>query len=276
MPTLKVENLHFAYNGLPVLNGVSLAIAPGEFVAIVGQNGSGKTTLVKHFNGLLKPTRGQVFVGERDTAPLAVSTLAREVGYVFQNPDHQINQPTVREEIAFGLRQMDFPAPEVTRRCDAALADFGLQPVADKPPAILGYGLRRKIALASVCVLRPPVLILDEPTLGLDARSAEELLNFARRLQVEGHTIILISHDMRRVAAFAERVAVIHAGRLLADGPTRQIFANTDLLRQAFLAPPPVTQLAQALSPALGTPLTAEEFYTQYVNNTQDRIPNTQ
>jgi len=153
-PVLRVENLHFAYGDVPALSGVSLTIQPGEFVAIVGQNGSGKTTLVKHFNGLLKPARGRVWVGERDTTSLSVAELAREVGYVFQNPDHQINQATVREEIAFGLRNMDFPPDEVARRADEALAMFGLRAYADRPPAILGFGLRRKIALASVCALR--------------------------------------------------------------------------------------------------------------------------
>ncbi|HLE27820.1 MAG TPA: ABC transporter ATP-binding protein [Anaerolineales bacterium] len=265
-PSLRVENLYFAYNGLAALSGVSLTIRPGEFVALVGQNGSGKTTLVKHFNGLLKPTRGKVWVGERDTASCAVSDLAREVGYVFQNPDHQINQPTVREEVAFGLKNLDFPAGEAARRTDEALAAFGLQPFADRPPAILGFGLRRKIALASVCVLRPPVLILDEPTGGLDARSAEELLGFAARLKAEGHTLILVSHDMRRVAAFAERCVVLKEGRVWLDGPARAVFAKTELLQQAFLAPPPVTRLAQALAPQvdLDTPLTPEEFYSHY------------
>ena len=266
VPSLRTEDLHHAYGDVPALLGVSLTIQPGEFVAIVGQNGSGKTTLVKHFNGLLKPTRGRVWVGERETTSLAVAELAREVGYVFQNPDHQINQPTVREEIAFGLRNMDFPPDEVARCTDEALAMFGLRDYADRPPAILGFGLRRKIALASVCALRPPVLILDEPTGGMDARSAEELLEFAARLHGEGHTLLLVSHDMRRVAAFAERCVILKEGRVLRDGPTREVFADDDLLRQAFLAPPPVTQLAYALEPqlALGTPLTAEEFYAEY------------
>lgn len=263
---LRIENLHYAYGDVPALSGVSLTIQPGEFVAVVGQNGSGKTTLVKHFNGLLKPTRGRVWVGEHDTASLNVAELARTVGYVFQNPDHQINQPTVREEITFGLRNMDFPLDEVARRADEALTTFGLRAYADRPPAILGFGLRRKIALASVCALRPPVLILDEPTGGLDARSAEELLSLAARLRAEGHTIILVSHDMRRVAAFAERCVILKEGRVLRDGPTREVFADADQLRQAFLAPPPVTQLAQALAPqiVLDTPLTAEEFYEKY------------
>ena len=266
VPALRVENLHHTYNDVPALLGVSLTIQPGEFAALVGQNGSWKTTLVKHFNGLLKPTRGRVWVGERDTAPLTVAELAREVGYVFQNPDHQINQPTVREEIAFGLRQMDFSPDEVAHRTDETLSMFGLRTYADRPPAILGFGLRRKIALASVCVLRPPVLILDEPTGGLDARSAEELLGFAARLHAEGHTILLVSHDMRRVAAYAERCVILKEGRVLRDGPTREVFADSALLRQAFLAPPPVTELAHALAPqiVLDTPLTAEEFYDAY------------
>jgi energy-coupling factor transport system ATP-binding protein len=265
-PILRAESLHYAYNGVPALSGVSLTIQPGEFVAVVGQNGSGKTTLVKHFNGLLKPGRGRVWVGEHDTASRSVSDLAREVGYVFQNPDHQINQPTVRDEIAFGLRNLEFPPGEVARRTDEALALFGLRPVADRPSAILGYGLRRKIALASVIALRPPVLILDEPTNGLDVRAAEETLGLAARLRAEGHTLILVSHDMRRVAAFAERCVILKEGRVLRDGPVREVFADADLLRQACLAPPPVTQLARALAPQmnLGAPLTPEEFYAGY------------
>ncbi len=266
VPALRVENLHHAYDDVSALLGVNLTIQPGEFVALVGQNGSGKTTLVKHFNGLLKPTRGRVWVGERDTTSLSVADLAREVGYVFQNPDHQINQPTVREEIMFGLRNMDFPPDEIARRTDEVLSLFDLRAYAARPPAILGFGLRRKIALASVCVLRPPVLILDEPTGGLDARSAEELLGFAARLRAEGHTLLLVSHDMRRVAAFAERCVILKEGRVLRDGPTREVFADADLLREAFLAPLPVTQLAHALAPQmnLDTPLTPEEFYSQY------------
>ena len=232
-------------------------------MAIVGQNGSGKTTLVKHFNGLLKPTRGRVWVAERDTTPLEVADLARLVGYVFQNPDHQISQATVRAEIAFGLRNLGFAESDVAQRTAETLADFGLEAYAGRPPAVLGFGLRRKVALASVCVLRPPVLILDEPTNGLEARAADEVLQLATRLCAEGHTIILISHDMRRVAAYARRCVLLKQGRVLQDAPTADVFADADLLAQARLAPPPVTQLAHAL--AWGTPLTPEEFYQQYV-----------
>ena len=261
---LRVEQLGFAYNGSPALVDINLAIRPGEFVAIVGQNGSGKTTLVKHFNGLLKPTAGRVWVGERDTAQVTVAELARDVGYVFQNPDHQINQPTVRAEVEFGLRCFGFAEVEIKPRVDETLAAFGLAAYAGRPPAVLGFGLRRKIALASVCVMRPPVLILDEPTGGLEARAADEIMELAVALHAAGHTILLVSHDMRRVAACAERCLVLHRGRLLCDAVTREVFADLALLAQACLTPPPVTQLGQALQ--LGVPLTVAEFYDRYAS----------
>ncbi len=266
MISLRVENLHFAYDGVPALSGISLEIAAGEFVAIVGQNGSGKTTLVKHFNGLLKPAHGRVWVDGRETTPLSVAELARQVGYVFQNPDHQISQNTVQAEVAFGLRNLGFAEVEVRKRTAETLAAFGLAAEADRPPAILGAGLRRKVALASVCSVRPPVLILDEPTVGLEARAAEEVLHLAAALHDEGHTVILISHDMRRVAAYARRCILLMDGRVLRDAPVRDVFADAALLAQADLAPPPVTCLAQALD--WGTPLTPEELYLAYTQHT--------
>ena len=269
MISLRVENLHYAYDGVPALSGISLEMAPGEFVAIIGQNGSGKTTLVKHFNGLLKPAQGRVWVDGRETTPLSVAQLARQVGYVFQNPDHQISQNTVRAEVAFGLRNLGFAEPEVNRRTADTLEAFGLAAEAERPPAILGAGLRRKVALASVCSVRPPVLILDEPTVGLEARAAEEVLQLATRLHSEGHTVILISHDMRRVAAYARRCILLMDGRVLRDAPVRDVFADAALLAQAYLAPPPVTRLAQALD--WGAPLTPEELYRAY---TQHAVPN--
>jgi energy-coupling factor transport system ATP-binding protein len=243
---------------------VSLTFAPGELVAILGQNGSGKTTLVKHFNGLLKPTQGRVWVGQRDTAHWSVAELAREVGYVFQNPDHQISQPTVEAEVAFGLRNFGVPEAEIERRVAETLAAFGLTAYAGRPPAVLGFGLRRKVALASVCVLRPPVLILDEPTGALEARAADEILGLAVNLRAQGHTVILVSHDMRRVAAHAGRCVIMHQGRVLRDAATREVFSDPALLAQACLAPPPVTQLAGRLAWSGPLPLTAPEFFKTY------------
>ncbi|MDH4137245.1 MAG: energy-coupling factor ABC transporter ATP-binding protein, partial [Anaerolineae bacterium] len=177
-----VQDLWYSYSdGVTALRGIDLEIEDGDYVAVIGQNGSGKTTLVKHFNGLSKPTRGRVLVKLetrnskletlRDTAGLTVGQLAQTVGYVFQNPDHQIFCDTTREELAFGPRNLDLPEAEVRSRVEEALSRFDLEEYADRPPAMLGYGLRRKIGVAAVYSMRPRIFILDEPTTGLDWRS---------------------------------------------------------------------------------------------------------
>ena len=266
-PCIRVENLHYHYDPeIPALNGVDLEIAEGAFLAIVGQNGSGKTTLVKHFNGLLRPTAGRVWVNGTDTARATVGQLAHTVGYVFQNPDHQIFCATTREELMFGPRNLGLAAPEVAARAEEALRLFGLGDYADLPPAVLGYGLRRMVSIAAVWTMQPRVWILDEPTAGLDARSADQLLALAERLRAEGRTIILVSHDMRLVAQHAREVLVMHEGRVLARGCAREVFAQAELLARAQLAPPQVTQLAARLAPH-GLPadcLTVGEFAAAY------------
>ena len=187
-----VQDLWYGYSGeVAALRGIDLEIEDGDYVAVIGQNGSGKTTLVKHFNGLLKPTRGRVLVKLEtrnpkpetlvDTASLTVGQLAQTVGYVFQNPDHQIFCDTIREEFAFGPRNLGLPEAEVRRRVEEALARFDLEQYADRPPAVLGYGLRRKIGVAAVYSMRPRIFILDEPTSGLDWRSTVELMELAVR-----------------------------------------------------------------------------------------------
>jgi len=280
---VKVEDLWHRYDDGPLaLAGVNLSVEAGDFLAIIGQNGSGKTTLVKHFNGLLRPTRGRVLVLGQDTAGQSVGQLARKVGYLFQNPDHQIFAPTVWEELAFGPRNLGFSEGEVAARTTEALALFGLRDQADTPPAILGYGLRRHVTLAAVWAMRPQILVLDEPTVGLDWRGTRTLMEEVTNLNSQGHTIILVTHDMKLVAEFASKVLVLDEGRTLAYGPTRQLFQQEALLRQAFLAPPPITALARrmrlVLSPSTllrinsaegpyglrGDSLTVEEFYQEY------------
>ncbi len=266
-PALKVEDLWHSYDDGPaVLAGVNLSIESGDFLAIVGQNGSGKTTLVKHFNGLLRPTRGQVLVLGQDASDQSVGQLARKVGYLFQNPDHQIFAPTVWEEVAFGPRNLGSSEEEVAARTTEALALFGLGDQADTPPAVLGYGLRRKVTLAAVWAMRPQIMVLDEPTAGLDWRSTRTLMEEVTNLNRQGHTIILVTHDMKLVAEFARQVLVLDEGRTLAYGPTRQLFQREAILRQAFLAPPPITALARRMQPygLRGDSLTVEEFYQEY------------
>jgi len=266
-PAVRVENLCYRYDDGPwVLSGLDLNIETGDFLAIVGQNGSGKTTLVKHFNGLLRPTRGRVVVFGEDTAGQSVGQLARKVGYLFQNPDHQIFAPTVWEEVAFGPRNLGFSEDEVTAHTTEAMALFGLEDQADTPPAVLGYGLRRKVTLAAVWAMHPQVLVLDEPTAGLDWRSTRTLMKEVSNLNRQGHTIVLITHDMKLVAEFARRVLVLNDGQILAYGPTRQVFQQETILRQAFLAPPPITALARRMRPygLRGDNLTVQEFYQEY------------
>jgi energy-coupling factor transporter ATP-binding protein EcfA2 len=266
-PAVKVEDLWYRYDDdPPALAGINLTVEAGDFLAVVGQNGSGKTTLVKHFNGLLRPTRGRVLVLDQDTAGQSVGQLARKVGYLFQNPDHQIFAPTVWEEVAFGPRNLGLLEEEVAARTAEALALFGLEDQADTPPAILGYGLRRQVTLAGVWAMRPQILVLDEPTVGLDWHSTRTLMEEVASLNHQGHTIILVTHDMKLVAEFARRVLVLDEGRALAYGPTRQLFQQEAILRQAFLAPPPITALAQRMRPygLRGDGLTVEEFYQEY------------
>ncbi len=264
---LRVETLHYHYDSeIPALNGIDLAVPEGAFLGIVGQNGSGKTTLAKHFNGLLRPTRGRVWILGRDTAGLAVGELARSVGYVFQNPDHMIFGYTTKDEIAFGPHNLGLAPAEVRARTAEALALWHLEPYADLPPATLGFGLRRLVSVAAVYAMRPQVLVLDEPTAGLDARSAHALMALLTDLRVHGHTIVLITHDMQLVAEYCSAMLVMHAGRALTYGPTRQVMVQADALARAQVAPPQVTLLAQRLGD-LGLPpdcLTVAEFCDAY------------
>lgn len=264
---LAVKDLWFAYqNNTPALHGLSLAIEEGQFVALIGQNGSGKTTLAKHFNGLLRPTRGQVLLYGENVQKRPVSQLAQSVGYVFQNPDHQIFSATVRDELAAGPRNLGLSEAEVQQRVAEALIDFGLEPLADRQPALLSFGLRRKISIAAVYAMQTPILILDEPTTGLDHKSTTELMQLICRLHRQGRTILLITHDMRLVAEYAPRCVVLRQGQLLADDDTRTLFQQADVLQSTHLELPQISQLGRRLAPyGMSSPvLTVPEFCDAY------------
>ena len=222
------------------------AIPAGQFVALVGANGSGKTTLARHIIGLLRPAAGRVLVDGRETASLSVAELARQVGYLFQHPERQIFASAVWDEVAFGPRNLGLDADAVATRVGAALARFELTALAQAPPAVLSYALRRLVTLASVAAMEPAVLVLDEPTVGLDAPGWATTLAWCREVHRAGRTVLLITHDME-VAALAERVVVLEGGRVIADGAPAAIFARPELLAQASLEPPPVAALAQRL-----------------------------
>jgi cobalt transport protein ATP-binding subunit len=250
----------------PALRGLDLEIPRGQFLALVGANGSGKTTLVKHFNGLLRPRRGQVWVAGRDAAGQTVGALARQVGYLFQHPEQQIFGPTVRQEVAFGPRNLGLAPDQVERRVEAALLRFGLAAMAERPPAILSYGLRRRVTLASLAAMDPSVLVLDEPTVGLDAAGRRETLAWLEELHAQERTLLLVTHDMALAVERAQRIVILHQGQILADGSPAQLFSQEALLAKASLAPPPVVVLARALREQglRGEALTVESFNAEY------------
>ncbi len=254
-PLVKVESVTFNYpNGPRVLESINLSIAPGEFLAIVGQNGSGKSTLAKLIVGLLQPVAGRVLLNGRDRAAMTETETAPEAAYVFQNPDHQIFSATVAEEVAFGPRNFNLPAHEIARRSDEVLAAVGLENARHSDPFLLGKGERQRLAVASVLALHPRLLILDEPTTGLDHREQLRMMALITELNRAGTAIVIISHTPWLVAEYARRVVLLRKGHKLFDGGVREFFASDELLRSSSFVPPEVTQLSRrfrtlALSP---------------------------
>ncbi len=245
-PVVRVEGLTHRYpNGVVALEGVDLTVRRGEFLAVLGQNGSGKTTLVKHFNGLLKPTEGTVIVGEGETAEQGLRKVGQSVGYVFQNPDHQIFSDTVSNEVAFGpkIRDMD----EIGVRVEEALAAVGMEGRGEEDPFALTKGERQRVAVASVLAVRPEVLILDEPTTGLDYAEQRSMMELVKSLNESGSTIIIVTHTMWVVAEYAHRAVVVRDGKISSNGTVREVFATEDVLRDAALRLPQIVSFGNAL-----------------------------
>ena len=242
MPELRSEGLAHVYRdgGVRALDGVDLVIRPGERVVLVGQNGSGKTTLVRHLNGLLRPTEGRVLLDGADAGGMTVAQLAASVGLVFQDPGRQIFASSVRGEVEFGPRNLGRSGPELRDAVDDALAATGLGGEQRTNPYDLGQSRRKLLALASVLAMRTPVLVLDEPTTGQDARGVERVRAIVESAASAGRTVIAISHDMRFAAEVFERVVVMRGGRVIADGPPGEAFAPGawDGLRSTYLEPP--------------------------------------
>jgi energy-coupling factor transport system ATP-binding protein len=265
-PIIEVRDVTYLYEGTQAaaLDHVSLTLQRGEFVAFIGQNGAGKTTLAKTFNGILLPTRGEVIVEGHETRAAGLDVLARIVGYVYQNPDHQIFSNTVKEEVAFGPRNLGLPPEEVNKTVQHALELVDMLKDADTYPFLLGRGQRQKLAVASVIAMGSPVLVVDEPTTGLDLQGSLNIMELLRQWNADGRTIIIITHDMRIVAEYARRTVVMAQGRVLANGPTREVLTDQGMLAQAFLKAPQITRLAQNLNGRFGLPrdvLTVKEFY---------------
>jgi energy-coupling factor transport system ATP-binding protein len=241
VPSIEFEAVSFAYpDGTQALSEVGLRIDPGELVAIVGQNGSGKSTLVRHLNGLLRPASGRVLLDGLDIRGIHVAGLAARVGLAFQNPDRQLFAGRVAAEVAFGPRNLGLRGAALDEHVSSALEAVGLGSEAAANPYDLGYSRRKLLALASVLAMRTPILVLDEPTTGQDARGVARVRAVVAAAAAEGRTVIAISHDMRFVAECFERVAVMRAGRVVLDGAPDVVFgeASWPELRRTYLEPP--------------------------------------
>ena len=258
---IEVENVHFSYpNGVEALKGVSLVIKNGEFVAIMGQNGAGKTTLVKHFNGLLKPSEGIVRVDGVETTKTTVAALARNAGFVFQNPDHQLFSETVEEEIAFALKDFGFEEEAIEKRITWALNLLGLAQYRKTSPYLLSGGERKRVALASVLAWNPETLILDEPTIGQDYQQKEKLRQFIVQMQTQGKTVVIVTHDVEFMAECNPRVVLMKEGTVVADGEGREILTTPEVLAQSSIVLPQIAQIFMKLTP-LGLPKNVIDVY---------------
>jgi energy-coupling factor transport system ATP-binding protein len=251
VPALAVEGLTHVYaeGTVRAIDGVDLLVSPGERVALIGQNGSGKTTLVRHLNGLLRPTHGRVRIGDVDAATRTVAQLARMVGLVFQDPDRQVFAGSVRAEVEFGPRNIDVRGPDLQTAVSEALEVTGLADEGRSNPYDLGVSRRKLLALASVLAMRTPVVVLDEPTTGQDARGIERIRAILDDLVREGRSVIAISHDMRFVAETFERIVVLRAGRVILDGSPPDVFGADawEGLRSTYLEPPLAARVGSRL-----------------------------
>lgn len=243
---IEFKNVSASYDGeLPILRDVGFLIPDGDFVAFVGTNGAGKSTTMRLINGLLKPSSGQVLIDGAPTTQLRTSQLAAKVGFLFQNPDRQICCSTVREELLFGFRAQGRADAEAQAKVDAMIERFGFD--GDAEPFLLNRGTRQLLALASIIVMEPPVVVLDEPTTGLDFRECAKVMDVIAELNARGTTVVMVCHDMEVVADYAKRVIAMTAGQVVADGETFAVLRDRDVLARTHLLPPQMVDVSLRL-----------------------------
>jgi energy-coupling factor transport system ATP-binding protein len=262
-PAVETRALSCVRGGRVALTEVSLRVAQGEFLAIVGANGAGKSTLAQHLIGVLSAPAGRVLIEGQDIGRIPARQLIERVGYVFQNPEHQFVTDSVQEEVAYGLRVKGLDASETNDRAKAMLERFGLLKLAKANPFTLSHGQKRRLSVATMLAAGQRTLILDEPTFGQDQRNADALMSLLRELHAEGRTIIVITHDMALVAEHARRVAVMASGRVIYDGGTAALFEQRDVMEAARLTPPPVARLAHRV-PGLCGALTIDDALRRF------------
>ena len=255
---LEFSNVGFSYNETANVHDLNVKVHKGDFISIIGSNGAGKSTFSKLTNGLLKPSVGDVLVLGENTKNQKVSALAKHIGFLFQNPDRQICCATVREEIAFSLRNNGIAEDEIKARVEKTLNEFGFD--GDTEPFNMSRGQRQRLCLACLIALNPEILILDEPTTGLDYRECMEMMNRIRELNASGTTVIMVCHDMEVVLDFAKTVIVMNRGEILGQGATREVLSNKVLLSKARLLAPQIAQVAMLLGDSFNGVFTDDEM----------------
>lgn len=246
---IECDSVRFGYGktkDAELIHGISLSIEDGEFIALTGENGAGKSTFSKLLAGILKPSDGKICVNGIDTKKAKNSVLAKNTGFLFQNPDRQLCTYTVRDEIAFGQKALKTGTEEeISKRTEKIIERFGFNP--DEAPFSLSRGQRQRLALASIIAVEPKVMILDEPTTGLDYKECMEIMSAVKELNKNGTTVIMVCHDMELVLDFAQRMIVLANGKIEADGKTLEIMRNKKILQKASLLPPQIIQIALEL-----------------------------
>jgi len=247
---ITLEQVWFKYpSGSLALQEVDFSVESGSFIAIMGENGAGKTTLAKHLNGLLKPSSGRVLVDGEDTRKKSVAQLARKVGLVFQNPDHLLFSESVRQEVAFALKNFGYPADVIETQVKRTLESLDLSEYADTSPFLLSGGERKRVALAAVLAWEPDYLILDEPTIGQDYQQKERLRNFILQLYSQGKAVVMITHDVEFVAECNPQVVLMSKGKVVGSGSADRVLSSDQLVEKASLVKPQMAKLFARLKP---------------------------
>lgn len=247
-----VETVDVTYqypDGTKALNEINFTAPEGKIIALLGPNGAGKSTLFLHFNGILKPTTGHVKIEGNPVnyERKGLKKLRQKIGIVFQNPDDQLFAPTVAEDVAFGPLNLDLPKEEVESRVEKALKRVGMEGFENKPPHHLSGGQKKRVAIAGILAMQPKIMVLDEPTSGLDPRGASQIMKLLYKLNKEGITIIISTHDVDMVPLYAYQVYIISEGRIIKEGSPQNVFADVETIRKANLRLPRIAHLMEIL-----------------------------
>jgi len=261
-PFASIIDVTYIYgDGTKALENITLEIHQGDRIGLAGENGSGKTTLCKHMNGLLSPTYGQVSIDGKNITEIDILEIVRQVGFLFQNPDNQLFCSKVTDEISFGLRNIGLNEDEIAARVKKYLKLLGIERHADSPPLMLSMGLRRLVTIASTLAMEPSLVILDEPTAWLDGNQTSFAINAINAFAENGGTIIVVTHNMKLLAELTDRTIILSQGRKIADGKTREMLSDMELLTRARLSPTPLVELSTHLGLAdNGVVITEDDF----------------